>query len=74
MDHFEIEVSEVDKPACLLVIERLRLMEIGEVFVISKNLHWEGRTMKIVVPEFQGTNDCKEFPVIDVVVTFGRVK
>ena len=27
--------------------------------------------MKIVAPGFQGANDCKEFPVIDVVIVFG---
>ena len=72
MDHSEGEVGEVNKPACLLSIKQLRLMKVREVLVISENLQWEGRAMKVVVPRFQGADDHEEFPVINVVVSFGR--
>ena len=72
MDHSEIEVSKVNKPACLLSIKQLRLMKVCEVLVISENLHWEGRAMKVVVPRVQGVNDHEEFSVINVIVSFGR--
>ena len=42
MDHFGIGVGEVDEPARLSAIERLGLAEVGEVFVIHKDLYWEG--------------------------------
>ena len=29
MDHFEVKVSEVNKPACLAAVKRLGLTEIG---------------------------------------------
>ena len=70
MDHFKIEVGEVEEPARLLAVECLGLVEVGEVLVISENLHWKGRAMKVMAPRFQGTDDSKEFPVIDVVVSF----
>ena len=38
MDHSKVKVSEVNKPACLLSIKQLRLMEICEVLVISEDL------------------------------------
>ena len=72
MDHFEIEVGEVDEPVRLLVIEQLGLAEVGEVLVIHKDLYWEGGAMEVVAPRFQGADDREEFSVIDVVVSFGR--
>ena len=71
MDHFEVEVSEVNEPACLAAVKRLGLTEVGEVFVISEYLHRKGRTMEIVAPGFQGANDGEEFAVVDVIVALG---
>ena len=48
------------------------LTEIGQVFVVGEDLYREGGTVKIVAPGFQGANDRKEFPVIDVVIALGR--
>ena len=39
MDHFQIEVGEVDKPLGLSTIEGLGRMEVGKVFVVGKDLH-----------------------------------
>ena len=52
MDHLKVEVGEVNEPACLAAIECLRLVEIGEVLVVSKDLHREGGAMEIMVPGF----------------------
>ena len=71
MDHFEIIVSEVNEPACLAAVKCLGLAEIGQAFVISKDLHREGRAVKIVAPGFQGADDCKELPVINVIISLG---
>ena len=71
MDHLEVKVGEVNEPACLAAVECLRLAEIGEVLVVSKDLHREGGAMEIVAPGFQGTNDSEEFAVIDVIISFG---
>ena len=47
------------------------LAEIGKILVVGEDLHGEGGTMEIVAPRFQGTNDGKEFAVIDIVALFG---
>ena len=74
MDHLQVEVGEVDEPAGLAAIKRLRLAEIGKVFVVGKDLYREGGTMEIMAPRFQGANDGEEFSVIDIVVPFGGRK
>ena len=53
------------------MVEHLGLAEVGEVFVVHENLHWERGTMKVVVPRFQGVDDGEEFLVVDIVVAFG---
>ena len=53
------------------MVEHLGLAEVGEVFVVHENLHWERGTMKVVAPRFQGTDDGEEFSVVDIVVAFG---
>ena len=72
MDHLEVKVSKVDEPSCLLAIERLGLAEVGKILVVCENLYQERRAMEVVMPGFQGTDDHKEFLVIDVVVSFSR--
>ena len=70
MDHFQVEVGKVDKPSGLLTIEGLGGTEVGEVFVVGKDLYREWGSLEVVTPGFQGSNDGKEFPVVDVVVSF----
>ena len=40
--------------------------------MVSEDLDGEEGSMKVVSPDFQGTDDCKEFVVIDVIVLFSR--
>ena len=72
MDHFQVKVGEVDKPTRLAAVERLGLVEIGKVLVVSEDLYREGGTVEIVAPRLQGANDGKEFSVINIIVSFGR--
>ena len=69
MDHFQIKVGKVNKPTGLSTIEVLGGMEVGEVFMVSEDLYRERGFMKVVSPGFQGTNDSKEFSVVDVIVS-----
>ena len=71
MDHLQVEIGKVNEPACLAMVERLGLSEVGEILMVGEDLHREGGTMEIMAPGFQGANDGKEFSVIDVVVSFG---
>ena len=38
--------------------------------MISENLDGEGGTMEVMSPGFEGTDDCQEFSVIDIIVLF----
>ena len=71
MDHFEVEVGEVNEPTRLVAVKRLGLAEIGKIFVVGEDLHREWGTMKVVTPRLQGANDGKEFTIVDIVIAFG---
>ena len=60
MDHFEIEVGEVDQPQCLMMVECLWLSEISEILMIRKHLYQKRGAMKVMPPRFQGVDDSKE--------------
>ena len=70
MDHLQIEVREIQEPTSLSAIQGLGLSEVGEVFVVSKDLDWERGAVKVVSPGFERADDGKEFAVIDVIVSF----
>ena len=70
MDHFQIKVSEVDEPTGLSSVEGLGGTEVGEIFMVSEDLYRERGPVEVVLPQLQGTDDGKEFPVIDVIVSF----
>ena len=50
MDHFQVKVGEVNKPTGLSSIEVLGGMEVGQVFMISEDLDWEGGSVEVVPP------------------------
>ena len=70
MDHFEIKISQVEKPVGMFMVEILRLVEVGQVFMVGENLNWERGALKIVVPGVKTMDDSKEFSVVDVIVSF----
>ena len=45
-------------------------MEVRQVLVVSEDLDGERRSMEVMFPGFQGTDNGEEFPVIDVVISF----
>ena len=70
----EIEFRQVEQPSGLLVIQIARLVEVGQVLVISKDLDCGGGAKKVVAPGIQHSHDGKQFPVIDVIVALGGAK
>ena len=60
MDHFQVEVCEVDEPTGLLSVEVLGGTEVGEVLMVGEDLDWEGGSMKVMPPRFQSSDDSKE--------------
>ena len=50
MDHLQVEVSEVDEPAGLSMIEDLGGAEVSEVFVVGEVLYRERGSVEVVSP------------------------
>ena len=38
--------------------------------MIGENLNGKGGTMEVVSPGFEGTDDCQEFSIVDIVIPF----
>ena len=52
VDHFQVEVCEVDEPTGLSSVEVLGGTEVGEVFMVGEDLDWEGGSVEVVPPRF----------------------
>ena len=52
VDHFQVKVCKVDEPAGLSSVEVLGGAEVGEVFMVSEDLDWEGGSVEVVSPRF----------------------
>ena len=52
------------------MVKVLDLMEVHQVSMICKNLYREWRSVEIMSPGFESLDNCKEFMIIDAVVTF----
>ena len=72
MDHFQVEIGEIDQPARLAAVERLGLAEVGEVFVVGEDLYRERGAVEVMAPGFQGADDSEEFVIVYVIVSFCR--
>ena len=70
----EIKFGQVEQPPGLLVIQIVRLVEVGQVLVISKDFDCGGGTEKVVVPGIQCSHDGEQFSVVDVIVALGGDK
>ena len=46
------------------------MSEVGKVFVVGKDLDRERGTMEVVSEGFKRADDCEEFAVVDVIVSF----
>ena len=52
------------------MVKVLCLSEVHQVLVICKDLDRERGPMEVMSLGFQGTDDCEEFLVVDVIVPF----
>ena len=50
VDHFQVEVSEVNEPTGLSSVEVLGGTEVDEVLMVGEDLDWEGGYMEVVLP------------------------
>ena len=55
---------------CLTTVEVLSLMEVCQVLVVSEDMDGERGSVEVIPPGFQDVDDCKEFLVVDVIVSF----
>ena len=53
-----------------MAVQGLGLSEVGEVFVVGKDLDREGRAVEVMSPGFKGADDGEEFAIIDIIVSF----
>ena len=51
VDHSQVKVRKVDKPAGLSAVEVLGGTEVGEVFMVSEDLDWEGGSVEVIPPQ-----------------------
>ena len=74
MNYFQAKVGKVNKSSGLSTVKGLWGVGVSEVFVVGKDLNWEWQPMEIMSAGFQGADDSKEFPVVDVIVMLSREK
>ena len=72
MGEFKVKVCQVYKPAGLSAVEILGLAEVSEIFMVGEDLYRKRGSSKVVAPCLQGIDDSKEFPVVNIIVAFGR--
>jgi hypothetical protein len=72
MSDFKVEVGKIKKPASLTTFQMSGTMKEGEVLMVCKNLNRKRGAAKVLMPGFEGLNDHKEFPIVDVIIAFGR--
>ena len=56
----------------MALVQFLGLAEVCQVLVVGEHLDQKGGTVKIVSPRLQGSDNSKEFPVVDIVALFCR--
>ena len=61
-------------PSCLPAVENFGGCEILEVLIISENLDFVFRSLKIVVPFFKGLNYCQKLLIVDFIIHLRRCK
>ena len=70
----EIKLREVEEPVSLATFEFLGLAEVCEIFVVSEYMDRGWGSKEIVSPGVEGSYDCKEFSVIDIIVALSRAE
>ena len=74
MMQVEVKSRQVQGPARLPTIQFLSGHKILQVLVVCPDLKLVARAFKEMPPFLKGTNDCKHFLVVDLVVVLNRVQ
>ena len=51
-------------------IEVMWLSEVGQVFMVHEDVDRVWGAQEIVAPGVQGAHDCKQFSIIDIIISF----
>src|SRR6266481_5916759 len=70
----EVETRKVFRPTCLMARKDLGRGKVLEVPVISDNVDQDSRTLKVMLPTFEGFKNCEELFVVNIIVVFWFVK
>ena len=68
----KIEVLQEHHPSCLSARQLLWLVEVCEIFMVGEEGYWVDHALEIVSPMIQGVDNSKEFPIINVIISFCR--
>jgi len=71
---FQIELGQEETPLCLPAVQLLGGPEVCQVFVIGEDGDRVLGAEQVMPPGFQGTDDAKEFMIVDFVIPLGHVK
>ena len=66
----KLKPRQVESPSCLPAGQVLRRLPILEVLVVRLNLEHTGKSLKVMAPGLQSTNDSEHLFVVDLVVAF----
>ena len=66
----EVKLGQIFRPASLLASENLGGRKVGEVFVVSDNVHWKVWTLQVVSPNLECLKDCEKFFIVNIIVEF----
>src|SRR3981189_741423 len=70
----EVEAGEVERPSRLSAIDLLCNSKVLEVLVVSEDLNWMARPLKVVAPLLKTSNYRQHFHVVDLIVVFNRTE
>ena len=66
----DVKVLKEEGPACLVMRKFVRILQIGQAFMVSENRDRMRSSLQVLFLFHKGKNDSQELLVIDVIVLF----
>ena len=64
----EVELTEKFRPLDLVAGEQFSGRKILNIFMVCHHINWGQRSLKLMMPDFEHFENCKQFFVVDIVV------
>lgn len=74
MNQFIVKLTEGKGPSCLLSVELLCRLPVGEIAVVQLDCQLMRTSKEVVLPGLQSAYDTEEFLVVNLVVALSRVQ